>query len=70
MDTQYAPPRVNTEKGRELLDIILLAKSLDMSSQSIEAAFLGHIGVNASCWRWYLCSRVATIKNSSTPERG
>lgn len=63
VSTEYSPPSVSSEVGRELRDIILLAKSVGMSSQSLEAAFLGHIGVNVSCWPKYLLSRVPNQKD-------
>lgn len=41
---------VETELGRELVDIVAVCESAGMSEEQIHAALLGRIGICASAW--------------------
>ena len=48
---------VQTNLGKELADIVLVADWVNLPEKQLHAALLGRIGVCASCWPDFLESR-------------
>lgn len=60
---------VQTNLGKELADIVLVADWVNLPEKQLHAALLGRIGVCASCWPDFLESRANAPTDQDLPEQ-
>lgn len=60
---------VQTNLGKELADIVLVADWVNLPEKQLHAALLGRIGVCASCWPDFLESRANAPTHQDLPEQ-
>ena len=58
---------LQTDLGKELGDIVLIADWVNLPEKQLHAAMLGRIGVCASCWPDFLESRASTATRQGLP---
>ena len=60
---------VQTNLGKELADIVLVADWVNLPEKQLHAALLGRIGVCASCWPDFLESSANAPTDQDLPEQ-
>lgn len=67
--TENLKSLVQTNLGKELADIALVADWVNLPEKQLHAALLGRIGVCASCWPDFWESRASTASRQGLPEQ-